>query len=431
MRYMTGIMNHNPPGPPKKLFKLLGDARGTNTYLLDLLEEYGPVFSLDLGQQGQRTVFIGHPNYVRELFRTNKENLVGNNKKVFKMLGENSVFSLTGEEHIHTRKILGKSLFTDQIENHVALTEQVVHELDYLWPKESVVSVRSVLLNIYQLVIKRMIFGDDRDHLSNEVIKNLSNLLDISFHLSPVMATIALNFDNTFTDIYTKKLTNKFDNSIYKAIDEIRKESNLEDRLDIVSRLICSEDFYGNKLTNKQIRDHLITIIVAGHESNSTQTSFLLEQLAHNKNIQEAAREDNDLLERSIKETMRLKPGLRYAQKVVKNDFELLDFNLKAGQIIMIGLYLIHLNESVWSDPFKFNPERFVNPLEDNYAWIPFGVGVHRCLGSRLAPLQIATVTKELLQKYEFIPIHKEERVMNRAQLSAPQHGAELLVKVR
>lgn len=434
MRFTKGPMMSNfPQGPPKEILKLISSARGDHQYLIDISEQYGDVFSLDIGRRDRITV-LASPEYIKELFSVNKKAVDSNNAELFRLLGENSLFTVSGQKHLETRKMLNEYFNKNYINNYFSLTEKIAREQIKDWPSNTIVKTRPLFMNVFRKTIQSIIFGEDRQELAAPLMRTIEEILDYGMHQSATVASFLMELDTSYTLRYLKKREEDFDKQIYEIINEIRKENNLEDKKDLASSLINHKNKDGTRLSNKEIRDHVLTIITAGHESNSVESSFLLDCLAHDKitqNYLAAYPEDSASYEMAVKEILRLKPAVHYTHKIVTQDFDLFDYSFSIGDTILISIFLTNRNPKYWDRPHEFIPARWFKKPENQYAWIPFGTGVHRCIGARLATGQLAIVTREVLKRYRLIAVNDPENFISRSIVSAPERDGELFLKAR
>lgn len=290
-----------------------------------------------------------------------------------------------------------------------------------------------MFLRLYLKAIQNIIFGLDREAETNELMSVISDMLYVNFHANTTRVTLVLGFNNSFTARLNKSKRAWFNSQIIEMISKVRNDSDAKARKDMLSNLVCFEYDDGSTLSDAEIIDHIMTVIVAGHETNANQTSLLVELLAHHPEEQELLAEnldDEDAYERAVKESFRIDPTVRNIQKLIADDFDLLDFSFKAKDLIMVSPYLVHMNQEVWENPHKFDPKRFRSKVSE-YAWLPFGTGVHRCLGARMVPQQISITARELLRRFVINPAHDKETVVTRGVISAPKYGGEVLVADR
>jgi cytochrome P450 len=188
-------------------------------------------------------------------------------------------------------------------------------------------------------------------------------------------------------------------------------------------------------MSDAEMRDELLTLLVAGHETTATSLSWAVERLArHPEKLgrlrdEAEAGEDDAYMTATIQETLRLRPVISIVIRRLTEPVEIGGYELPAGVSVTPSIYLLHRNPEVYPDPESFKPERFLDSPPGTYTWIPFGGGVRRCLGASFAQFEMAVVLRELVKRHGIRPASpKPERVFRRAITETPRHNAKVIL---
>jgi cytochrome P450 len=190
----------------------------------------------------------------------------------------------------------------------------------------------------------------------------------------------------------------------------------------------------GSPMSDEEMRDELLTLLVAGHETTATSLAWAVERLVRHPEKLERLREEvesdeDDYLTATIQETLRLRPVISIVARRLTEPVEIGGYELPAGVTVTPSIYLVHRNPDVYPEPQRFLPERFLDNPPGTYTWIPFGGGVRRCLGASFAQFEMAVVLRELLRRRRIRPSRPEpERVFRRAITETPRRDAEVII---
>jgi len=223
-------------------------------------------------------------------------------------------------------------------------------------------------------------------------------------------------------------------------IEEIRSRRDapdLDQRDDVLSLLLQARHDDGSAMTDQELRDELMTLLVAGHETSATALAWALEALARHPAALRRLREELDAgadsyLDAVVQEILRLRPVIALVLRRLTEPMEIGGRLLPAGVNLAPCIYLLHRRPDIYPDPRAFRPERFLERPPGTYTWIPFGGGVRRCLGASFAQFEIKVVLRELVARMDIRAARAEpERRVRRAIVFAPSRGGEILVERR
>jgi cytochrome P450 len=224
---------------------------------------------------------------------------------------------------------------------------------------------------------------------------------------------------------------------IYEEIAARKGARDLDEREDILSLLLQAKHEDGRPMSDRELRDELMTLLVAGHETTATGLSWAIELLArHPAKLErlcaEVAAGDDTYLDAVLKETLRLRPVIALVLRKLVEPMEIGGRLLPAGVSVAPSIYLVHRRPDVYPEPERFRPERFLEHPPGTYTWIPFGGGVRRCLGAAFAEFEMAVVLRELVERRRLSPAGREPEHSVRSTITnVPNRGAEVVAAKR
>jgi cytochrome P450 len=227
------------------------------------------------------------------------------------------------------------------------------------------------------------------------------------------------------------------DELIYEEIGSRRHAPDLAERDDVLSLLLQARHDDGSEMSDEELRDELMTLLVAGHETSATALAWALDALTHHPHVLERLRDELDggedaYLDAVVKETLRLRPVIALVLRRLTEPMEIGGRMLPAGVNVAPCIYLLHRRPDVYDEPRAFRPERFLDQPPGTYTWIPFGGGVRRCLGASFAQFEMKIVLRELVSRLDIRAARPEpERRIRRAIVFAPERGGEIVVRPR
>jgi cytochrome P450 len=222
------------------------------------------------------------------------------------------------------------------------------------------------------------------------------------------------------------RVRKRVDDVLYAEITRRRERGGLEERHDVFSMLLQTD------MTDEELRDELMTILLAGHETTTTALAWAFERLLRHPGMYERLRTDDRWAEAVVSETLRLRPPIPIVGRAVKEDFQLNGWTIPAGEFLAPCIWLTHRREEVYPDPYAFKPERFLDKGPETYTWLPFGGGTRRCAGAAFAQLEMNVVMKTIAEKVDLEPADPEpEHVGRRAIVLAPKRGSRVIVRER
>jgi cytochrome P450 len=411
--------------------------------------ELGETFAVRFPMRGDydddRTYIVSHPDHVKSIF-TNPELSISTagESPLRPIVGPNSVLTAVGPTHMRQRKLLLPPFHGEAVERYTQMiTEVAEREIDS-WPLGKPFALGPRMQAVTLDVIMAGIFGvpDGRpapgtpEHSLREMILRLSWLTQ-----TPVGQLAELmNAGREEPVGLMKRLIARLDRDIYGVIAAARARDDAEERTDILSLLLAARDEDGEPMSDQELRDELLTLVLAGHETTANSLAWTFERLLRNPaaydRLREEARSDSEdaaaWIEATIHETMRNRPVVPITGRRVKVPWQLGEWRLPANSHILVSVTLLHHREDVYPDPFSFRPERFLGVRPGTYTWVPFGGGIRRCLGATLAMAEQRVVLRAIVERTDMeTPDPRPERVLHRNVTMLPAKGARVVVTER
>jgi cytochrome P450 family 135 len=424
-----------PPGPRwPVLVQTAGLLRFRHRFHPYLRKRYGDVFTVRLAPGGRPLVFFTRPEHAKEIFAGDPEVFHAGkaNGILGPIMGEHSLLLQDSSEHKRARKLLMPAFNGHALRDYQALVTEVARAEVATW--RSGESFRSLdRMNALTLeVILRVVFGvtDERR------LAELRPRVNATVNISPA---ILLGWGYPRLQQFgpwkrTVDNQRELDRLMYAEIRERRAAPDLADRTDVLSKLIVQgED--GDALSDTELRDQLVTLLLAGHETTATALAWALHEAGRDRLLLErchraAVDGDDDFLEAVMKESMRLHPVIPMVVRTLMQDTTVAGWRLPKGTTVGPSIILAHQREDNHEDPWVFRPERFLGGNPPTNTWIPFGGGVRRCIGAGFSLMEGVAVLREVFAAYDVTAVRDDEPKV-RNITSVPRHGAQVRLTSR
>jgi cytochrome P450 len=389
--------------------------------------EYGDLFTLRLGPA--RVVMMSDPAHVRQVFQGNPTTLrMGDINGLFRaILGSHGLLLADGAEHMRQRKLMLPPFHGDRMRSYGRTMEEIAEREVSSWPVSEPFQLLPRIQSITVDVILRTVFGQADERLRALTVELLHRCQSYSTMLPQLRRRLAGHSP------WAKLMSclAKVDQLLYQEIAHRRAAGIRGD--DVLSMLLDAVDHDGNGMTDEELRDELLTLLIAGHETTASALAFCFERLLRHPDVVERLIDElswggEDYMNAVIKETLRLRPVLPIVARKTTEPFELGERLLPTGSVLMPSVYLVHRHPAYWDDAEAFRPERFLGRQPDTYAWIPFGGSVRRCLGASFAQFEMRTVLRTVLSRVVLAAQPQDERIVRRSFTFAPASGAEVVV---
>ncbi|HKG39764.1 MAG TPA: cytochrome P450 [Conexibacter sp.] len=410
--------------------------------------ELGETFAVRFPMLGRNadelTYFVSHPDHVRSIF-TQPELAISTagESPLRPIVGPNSVLTTVGSTHMRQRKLLLPPFHGEAVERYTQMIAEVAEREIDSWPIGTPFALASRMQAVTLDVIMAGIFGVDGEPAPGTPEHGLrKTILRVSDLTVTPLGQIAelMNIGRDDPVGIVKPLLARLDRDMYGVIAAARAAQGSEERTDILSLLLAARDEDGNAMTDEELRDELLTLVLAGHETTAHSLAWTFERLLRSPaaydRLREEVRSDSEdsaaYVEATIHEAMRNRPVVPITGRRVKAPWQLGDWRLPANSHVLVSIALLHHREDVYPDPFNFRPERFLGVKPGTYTWVPFGGGIRRCLGATLAMAEQRVVLRAIARRTDMVaPDPRPERVMHRNVTMLPAKGAEVVVRSR
>jgi cytochrome P450 family 135 len=426
-----------PPGPrtPAAL-QALRYARAPLDFLTALQRSHGDIFTVRFPFFG-RLVYVTRPDLVKQVFTGSPEQMhagEANATVLEPALGPNSVLTLDEVPHMRQRKLLLPPFHGERIERYGELMREVTLREMETWPVGEPFALRPHTQRITLAVIMRAVFGvhDERR------LDRFERLIDaFGRRVNAIVALPMLRRNLGPLSPWTRFLRarNALDEFIYEEIALRRAEvAGSGEHDDVLSLLLEAHHDDGSPMSDEELRDELVTVLGAGHETTATGIAWAIERLLRTPRVLSRLREsiaagEDEYLEATIKETLRARPVIVDVARKLTAPLAVEGYELPAGTFVLPAIAALHYREDLFPDPREFRPERFLDGKADTYAWIPFGGGVRRCIGAAFAEYEMRIVLRAFLERAELrAPDPRPEKVKVRNITLAPGRGTRVVL---
>jgi cytochrome P450 family 135 len=425
-----------PPGPPlPSPIQTAIWSRQARRMLFACHARYGDVFTIKLIHE-DTWVMLADPEAVKQVFTGDPRvfHAGAGNQVLRPVLGDNSVLVLDEKPHIGQRRLLLPPFHGERMQGYAETMKEIAVAEIESWPSGTPHKLRPRMQAITLEIILRTVFGVSEGERVGELRDALRDLLDLTTNPRVLLPVLLVGPQRATRLSFFRRRIERVDRLVYAEIAERRRADDLGERDDILSLLMAARHEDGSPMSDEEMRDELLTLLVAGHETTATSLAWALERLVRHPEKLERLREEveagsDDYLTATIQETLRLRPVISIVARHLTEPVEIGGYELPAGVTVTPCVYLVHRNPEVYPEPDRFRPERFLERPPGTYTWIPFGGGVRRCLGAAFAQFEMAVVLRELVKRRHIHPASpKPERVFRRAITETPRHDAEVIL---
>ena len=402
-------------------------------YLERCRRRYGDVFSLPFPAYG-RLVYVADPELVKQVFTGDPATFhagAANARALEPILGRFSLLTLDGEEHMGQRKLLLPPFHGEAVQRYRDLIAEITTREVEGWPSHETFELRPRMQAITLEVILRAVFGvreEERLARFRDVLPRLGEATGLQMWLP----FLRRNLGPWSPWARFLRLRAEVDELVYDEIRRRRSEPDAVERDDVLSLLLGARHEDGRPMSDHELRDELITLLTAGHETSATALAWAFERLLRNPAsmralVAEVDAGGNAYADAVVKETLRVRPVIVDVARVLQADVELGEWRIRAGTVVVPAIALVQLMPEVYADPYEFRPQRFLDAQPAPYTWIPFGGGVRRCMGAAFAQLEIRTVLQTVIARTSLhAPDPAPERVRLRHVTLVPEHGTRV-----
>jgi cytochrome P450 len=432
----SGPIEGLPPGPrmPRAMQTAIW-SRQAQWFLDQGRARFGPMFSIKIAYEGDWVV-LADPELVKQVFTGDPEVFhAGEGNQILRpILGDNSVLVLDEKPHLSQRKLLLPPFHGERMQAYgEKMTEIAAREIAS-WPTGVPCKLRPRMQAITLEIIIETVFGVHDGARMEPLREALRDFLDLTTNPRLLLPVLLVGPERVKLIPAFRRRVQRVDELIAREIGERRGAEDLTERDDVLSLMIQARHEDGSPMSDTEIRDELLTLLVAGHETTATALSWAMERLTrHPEKLERLRAEVTDggdaYLTATIQETLRLRPVISIVVRRLTEAVELGGYELPAGAGVTPCIHLLHRDPNIYPDPDRFLPERFLDNQPGTYTWIPFGGGVRRCLGAAFAQFEMAVVLRELVRRHQILPANPaSERNYRRAITETPRHDAEVIL---
>ena len=430
-----------PPGPrlPRSVQTLLF-GRWTVPFLERCQRRYGDVFTVSIVGMDS-SVWVTDPGIVKALYARDRENQLapGTKPALEPMFGLRSVFIADGAAHQRKRRLLMPPFHGERMGAwRERMIDAAEREID-TWPVGTKVALAPRMAAVTEDVIFEVVFGLDAGE--NRYLRAaLTEMVDAA--MTPAGALIGFfergSWPRRLRLTPWGRLQRRIERTHKLLADEIRRrrtDPELANREDVFSLLVQATDDEGQPMGDGELRDELMSLLLAGAESSATTLAWAFDFLLHHPESLARLLADLDqgserYLEAVLHETMRLRPVPHLTGRQLASPLEVTGYLLPAGTTVALPAYLVHHRPDVYPDPHAFTPERFLEQPPGAFTWIPFGGGARRCVGASFATLEMKTVIATVLRRVSMRPAdHRPERIRMRNIILTPARGTRVVIE--
>jgi cytochrome P450 len=433
-----------PPGPRlPALAQLLEYTFRPLPFFDRCIRRYGDLFTLRMFGLGD-FVLVGSPELVKQVFTADAETLRAGsaNGIIEPLVGPRSVLLLDGPEHLRQRRLLMPPLHGERMQAYAGLIAEVTNAVIDRWPVGEPFSLHPHMQAITLEVIMRAVFGVDEgphsERLGRLLVEYMKPPPSIFAFVPALQRDLPLSPYRGFL-----RRRDAVDRELRGIIESRRRAADGTGRTDVLSLLLAARDEAGTPMTDGELRDELVTMLVAGHETTATALSWAFALILDDPptrarlrgeiagGIEPTAAPRLEFLDAVVKETLRLRPILPDVVREVVAPYRIGGHDIPIGAFVTPFIYGVHRRPDLYPEPTRFLPERFVGAKADPYAWFPFGGGIRRCLGMAFALYEMKIVLATVLARAELRLSGGPVRVVRRTLTFAPSGGTRVVLGER
>jgi cytochrome P450 len=413
---------------------------------------YGDTFTLKLPGFGA-FVMASSPELIKAIFTGDSEVLHAGkgNEMLEPIVGRNSVLLLDGKEHLRQRRLLMPPLHGERMQAYAELMAEIATKTAARMPVGERFAIHPFMQEVTLQVILRAVFGLTEGAQMSDLAAVLNEYMTPPPAAMIFVPPKMLPYLDLPLSPYRAFLRRR--GKVDRALREIiraRQASDNRERTDILSMLLEARDEEGRGMTEDELRDELMTMLIAGHETTATALSWTFGFLLGHPEVSErlqaevdgacdeqglpdaAALASSEFLDAVIKESLRLRPIVPDVVRYVRSPTQFAGHEIPVGAFLSPCIHLAHRRAESWPDPDRFNPQRFVGAKVDPYAWLPFGGGIRRCLGMAFALYEMKIVLGVILQRARMRLATKDPlKIVRRGVTLAPAGGMPVVVEER
>jgi cytochrome P450 len=415
---------------------------------LKLLREnhakYGDVFTMR-APRNEHFVIVSDPELIKQVLTADSDTLLagqGNATILEPMLGKYSLLTLDGADHLRQRRLLLPAFHGERMQAYASVMTEVTEANLASWPLHQPFSLHPMMQAITLDVILRTVFGVSSADHQNKLRVRLIELLDVASNPWLLFPGIIGISPLKIPWLKIAKLKARLDEALYDMIAERRRRPT--NGADVLSMMLEARDDKGSGhgpdydagMSDVEVRDELVTLLLAGHETTATALAWTFDQLLSHPRVLDKLRGElaagrEDYVDCVIREVLRVRPILPLIGRHVAKPFKLGNYLLQPGTRIAPSIYLAGHRPDVYKDPERFDPDRWIGVKPDPYTWLPFGGGIRRCIGMAFAQVEMRLVIAAIVKGAKLRLADGAAKVVRRGITLAPEHGTRVVLEQR
>src|SRR5450759_4554063 len=404
---VAGAHTGLPPGPrAPAVLQTLAWALAPTWVMDGCRRRLGEAFTLTFSPSGMKLVLISDPEAVKTVFTAPPEVAPSGagSSPVASVMGPSSVIVLTGPEHMRQRKLLLPPFHGERMREYEEVIVQATRRDMADWPLGRPMRLQERTRAITLEVILRAVFGVEAERMG-ALKEAIGGLLKPMHPLAIVLVALRRPSLDRPTGAIGRALE-RLDEVIYEELARRRAQEDLAERTDILSLLMQARDEDGQAMTDGELRDELVTLLLAGHETTATSVAWAVERLVrHPQKLRRLQAEieagGEEYMTAVVNETLRVRPVVPIVVRVLQEELRVGSYKLPAGTRVVPSIYLTNRSPRVYGDAEAFRPERFLQDGPETFSWIPFGGGIRRCIGASFAQLEMRLILRTILGELE------------------------------
>lgn len=408
-------------------------------------ERFGDTFTLRMPRVRGDIVIFSDPLAVKDVFGMGPdEGHAGKANFILRpLVGEHSLLLLDGAEHLRQRKMILPAFHGERMHAYGRAMLEATHDSIDGWPLGRPFAVHRPMLDVTLSVILRTVFGVGEGPRFTALADALRRMLDAT-------ANPLLLFPFMQRDLGPVTPWGQFKRQLARASEILRseirrgREKGTAGRVDVLAMMLDARDEKGEPLREDEVHDELLTLLVAGHETTATALAWALRWLLPDRALigrlnDEIASAGGDpmrlaklpLLDGTVKEALRLQPVIPMVGRVLQEPVTIGGIALPAGGVVAASIYLVHRRPSLYPEPGRFRPERFLDFKPAAWEWLPFGGGLRRCVGAAFAMYEMKMVLAAMLPRVEMRLATDRVRNVRRAITITPEGGLPVVLTAK
>jgi cytochrome P450 len=432
------VIEGTPPGPrlPRALQTVLWAARPLS-FMKRARRRYGPVFTVRPYAFGN-VVVLADPEHIKEVFTGDRDVFAAGqaNAAMSPVLGNHSLLTLDGERHLRQRKLMLPPFHGEAIGRYRERIEEITEAELTRWPTGKPFPIRPRMQDITFEIILRAVIGVSDPHRLTRLRELLPKLLDFSvLDMWSVWLFPKLLHTRMARRSPSQRVRPEVDRLLFEEIAAHRADAERHD--DILALLVSARDVDGKPLSDENLLDQIITLLLAGHETTTTGLAWAFERLTRHPDALRRLRHELDTgedeyLDAVVNETLRVRPVIDGVWRKLMAPAVVAGHRLPTGTLVFPAIGLVQTSEDAFPDAEDFRPERFLDGSPPPYTFIPFGGGTRRCIGAAFAVMEMKIVLQTVLQRVELrAPDQRAEKPRVHHVTQVPARGGRVVAVAR